>query len=105
MITQRLETQKGQIDQAVEQYERDMIVYNQEVEAFNGRAKRGEFSSQAAFSRERAALQSRGERLSQRQRTITSQVDAYNADVERLNVLGRAQQRLNNSLDSMKAVE
>ena len=105
VITQRLETQKGQIDQAVEQYERDMMVYNQEVEAFNGRAKRGEFSSQAAFSRERAALQSRGERLSQRQRTITSQVDAYNADVERLNALGRAQQRLNNSLDSMKAVE
>ena len=100
-----MEAQRAQIDAAVRQYESDMASLNQDIESFNQRAKSGEFTSQSEFASQRTALQSRSDQLSATRVSLMSQIDAYNSDVETLNALGREIERLNNSLDSMKAVE
>ena len=104
-LAAKLEAQRAQIDAAVSQYESDMASLNQDIESFNQRAKSGEFTSQSEFASQRTALQSRSDQLSATRVSLMSQIDAYNSDVEKLNALGREIERLNNSLDSMKAVE
>ena len=104
-LATKLEAQRAQIDAAVRQYESDMASLNQDIESFNQRAKSGEFTSQSEFASQRTALQSRSDQLSATRVSLMSQIDAYNSDVEKLNALGREIERLNNSLDSMKAVE
>ena len=104
-LSQQLESQHQQISEATEQYQQDMMVYNQDVTSFNESAKNGKFTSQTEFATQRSLLQARGQQLIQQKNNILTQIEAYNTSVEQLNSLGREQQRLNNSLDSMKAVE
>lgn len=101
----KLEAQKAVIDQRKDSYETRIAALNQKIAAFNQRAQSGDFSSQEEFRAERAKLQNEGRVLQAERRAIIGLIEQYNSDVETLNGLGEQAERLNQSLDSQKAVE
>ena len=61
--------------------------------------------SKQQFYQERSTLQAEGQRLKTEREAIIALIEAYNQDVEKLNSLGKQAERLNQSLDSHRAVE
>lgn len=104
-LAKQLETRKPKIEQLVRQYTSAVAQYNQQVETFNQRAASGNFLSQAEFASEHADLAKRGEQLKTQSETIRSQIAMYNADTEKLQLLGRNIDRLNQTLDSQRVVK
>lgn len=100
-----LQQQKPALEQAKSGYVADLNACNQQVEQFNQRARRGEFSSQAQFQVERSQIVTQANQLQVRRAELEAKIATYNADVARLNQLGRQIDKLNNSLDSTKAVK
>lgn len=104
-LTSKLESLKPRIDQAVSTYQSELSAYNTDVAAFNRRAQAGDFTSQQAFNRERQAIMSRSLKLQNDQATTQAMIDEYNTMVEKLKNLGQTMNRLNQSLDSQRAVQ
>lgn len=104
-LTASLARQKTAIDGQKVSYDIDLRNLNQKISEFNQRAANGDFDSQEQFNSERAALQAKGRELERRRAAILQLINIYNADVEKLNALGEQAERLNQSLDSQKAVE
>lgn len=70
-----------------------------DILAFNARADAGDFSSQAQFDRERAALVERSERLDQEATAINADIDRFNTLAEELTALDADYADLYESLD------
>ena len=104
-LTASLDQRKREIEQLTAAYHARINAYSQDVATFNQRAAGGGFQTQAEFQTERNRLSQRGLALRHERQAIKDKVDTYNADVEKLNVLGHKIDQLNQSLDSQKAVK
>lgn len=76
-LSKRLDTLNAQIKAATNQYNADATTVKADIAAFNDRANSGDFTSQAQFNKERAALVSRTEQLSARRASIIAMLDEY----------------------------
>lgn len=99
-----LKRDKARIDRMEADYQASLDSLNRQIADFNQRANSGDFTSQQQFNSQRADLVSRSERLEQQRQSIIRAIDSYNQDVEQLNALGGQMQQLNQSLDSLEAV-
>lgn len=104
-LQRKLETQRQEIEQQKSAYDSGISALNRKITEFNQRANSGDFRSQEEFRTQRSALQAEGQRLEATRSSVLQLIEQYNADVERLNALGAQAERLNQSLDSQKAVE
>lgn len=100
-----LATRKAEIEQLTAVYMASVGQFNRKVNSFNSRAENGGFTSREQFVAERSSLVNESSRLKAQQQNIEAKAAAYNADVDKLNVLGERIDRLNQSLDSTRAVE
>lgn len=82
------------------QYNSDVQSVNNAISVFNNRAASGDFSSQAQFNAERAALTSRVNALTQTRANINSDISSYEAVLAEFNSIASQSKKLNNSLDS-----
>ncbi len=104
-LNNKLSTQKTVIQQRKSAYDSAIVNLNNRIADFNQRAQQGDFNSQQQFYQERSTLQAEGQRLKTEREAIIALIEAYNQDVEKLNSLGKQAERLNQSLDSHRAVE
>ena len=100
-----LAARKAEIEQLAAAYMASVERFNQKVSSFNSRATEGDFTSQEQFTSERSKLMDESALLKSQRQSIEEKISAYNTDVEKLNALGEKIERLNQSLDSQKAVE
>lgn len=90
------------IDQATTEYKAGVSRLNSQVDDFNSRALKGEFSSQADFEAERSVLQGEKERLDRQRDVINQQINEYEQKRKQLEVLNVRIEDLNTKLDSTK---
>ena len=98
-------SQKTVIQQRKSAYDSAIVNLNSRIADFNQRAQQGDFGSKQQFYQERSTLQAEGQRLKTEREAIIALIEVYNQDVEKLNSLGKQAERLNQSLDSHRAVE
>lgn len=106
----RAETLSARIDQLAVDIKNQTAAYEGEsrqlqgaIAAFNARAQRGDFESQAAFARERQALVARADTLEGSRGRINATVEEYNALVAELNGIAIQTDTLNRNMDSQLA--
>lgn len=104
-LEKNINAMKPEIESMTRQYEANLASFNAKADAFNARATSGFYSSAEQFNADRNALVAESNSLEQSRLAIISRVDEYNRNVGELNELGRQAERLNNSLDSTKAVQ
>lgn len=104
-LQQKLDAQRQAIERQKSIYDSGISALNRNITEFNQRAGSGGFRSQEEFAAQRSALQSEGRRLEAMRGAVLQLIEQYNADVERLNALGAQAERLNQSLDSQRAVQ
>lgn len=100
----RLKDWLPEIEHKQAAYEAEVKAYGEAVSSFNARADAGDFASQTAFSRERAALVARSEALTQQRQALIDEANAYNAGVAEINRLGGQMGELSKSLDSFEEI-
>lgn len=98
-----LQTLSRQITTASTGYNDDVVALNSAIQAFNRRATTGDFTSEAQFVRERAALVSQADRLRTKRDSINGQVSSYEAKRQAYNALAHESQELVDSLNSKLA--
>jgi hypothetical protein len=101
-----LMTQLGKtIDDATQSYNNAATAYSSEVDTFNSRADSGDFSSQAQFNRERAALMARSVQLENERQAINATIETYDAYYNEYQSIGEKLQTLNEGMDSYHKIE
>jgi chromosome segregation ATPase len=88
------------IDRESASYSADSDALSADVDDFNGRADAGDFGTQGAFDRERAALEERQSELAARYEQIQKDITAYDGLRDQLQALDSQAEELNRSLDS-----
>lgn len=86
-------------------YSTEVAQLSSEITDFNNRANSGDFSSVAQFNRERAVLVARSAKLDSDRAAINADIATYNGMYEEYQTISSQIERLNNSLDSFKALE
>ena len=84
-------------------YNTQVSALNTDVQGFNARANGGDFSSQAEFNSERAALESRADELDATRAQINGDIDSYNQIRSELIAIASQSDALNQSIDSTLA--
>lgn len=102
-LASRLNILATSIEQATEAYNVASRQLNQDIGAFNGRANRGEFESQAEFSAERQRLSARSSDLAGDRQSINNMISEYNLLRENLAAIATQTEALNRSIDSSLA--
>lgn len=99
-----LDTQINQLEgRIVEQraaYDAELKAVQAAIASFNGRAQRGEFTSQAAFDQERRGIVAKTNQLDSLRAEINDAITRYNALIEELNAIATETNTLNRSMDS-----
>ncbi|OYX42571.1 hypothetical protein B7Y94_03115 [Candidatus Saccharibacteria bacterium 32-49-12] len=103
-LGEALRQAESRIAQLHSQYNADIAQLNRDILSFNQRASSGGFSSESEFNAVRNQLVSRSSSLELRRRQLAAEIERYNSDVERFNSLGGQMRQLNQSLDSLEAV-
>lgn len=104
-LNQEIAEMKTEIDGLLTSYTTELESLNKQVNEFNSRASSAQFNSRQEFDRERQLLIVKQQNISNEKQTIIEEIDEYNTKVNRINELGWRLNQLNDSLDSMKAVE
>lgn len=99
-LAAQLNTLATNIKNSSAQYNADVQSINSAIGVFNSRASNGDFSSQAQFNAERAALAARVNAASQVRADIDNEVAKYEAALAEFNSIASQSKKLNNSLDS-----
>lgn len=93
-----LKTQTTAYDSAVAQLSAD-------INSFNARARDGDFTTQAQFNRERAALMARSAKLDADRLAINASIETYNEYYAEYQELAKQIEVLNDSIDSYKQID
>lgn len=104
-LSQELASLKIEIDNLSSRYTSEVTRFNQLANAFNQKANSGEFSSRQEFNSERGSLMVEQQALEQLRQELMDKIGVYNQKADRMNELGWHLDKLNNSLDSLKAVD
>lgn len=97
-LSDTLEQQSASYDTAVAQLSAD-------IESFNERARNGDFTTQAQFNRERAALTARSAALEVQRQQINANIETYNKYYAEYQEIAQQIEVLNDSIDSYKEIE
>lgn len=99
-LAKQLDAMSAKIKEASADYNSSTEKLEADIEAFNKRATSGDFSSQAQFNRERAALVARVNNLSGDRSAISDMISQYNALKDQYNETVTASNDLYKSIDS-----
>ena len=99
-LKQRIDQMKNQVEGLKNTYETRAALVQSNIAAFNDRAKRGDFESQAEFTRERQILLSETAALDSLRFEINKSINDYNTLVAELNEIAIETNALNRSMDS-----
>lgn len=110
----RLQERSDQISAEMEQLAKDIETgstsynsgvaqLNQDINSFNARAEKGNFSSQAEFSNERARLTARAAALDTQRQSINGSITEYGKLRDELLTISSQSEALNKSIDSKLA--
>jgi len=97
-LSTTIQAQSASYDTAVTQLSAD-------INAFNARAQRNDFTTQAQFNAERAALVRRSNALNEEREKINTNIDTYNVYYEEYQELAKQIEVLNDSLDSYNQID
>lgn len=86
-------------------YEAATAQLSADISAFNSRAHSGAFTSMSEFNSERAALVARSNQLEAERQAINNDIATYNAMYDEYQTIASQLEKLNNSIDSFKALE
>lgn len=92
-----------EIDTLKQAYQTDVAKLSNDIATFNQKANNGEFSSNADFNRQRAAIIARSNALENQRTVINDKVKQYNDDNARYQALIVQSEELNKSIDSSVA--
>ena len=101
-LFEQLSTLGKSIETRSIQYNTDVSQLSSDIESFNGRADRGEFSSMAQFYNERSVLIARSNQLAADRDSINNDIANYNSLYEEYQSLSSEIEVLNDSIDSIK---
>lgn len=104
-LNQELELMKIEIENLTAVYTSGVDRYNQLANDFNQRASSGGFGDRQEFNSERGSLIVEQQMLERLRQELMGKINLYNQRVGRINELGWHLESLNNSLDSLKAVD
>lgn len=99
-LSAQLVSLSNSIKNSSNQYNTDVQNLNNEITSFNSRANSGNFTSQAQFNIQRAALADRVAALSQSRTNINNDITKYEAILAEFNSIASQSKKLNNSLNS-----
>ncbi len=99
-IGKQLDSLSAAIETKKQAYADDSTRMQTDIATFNARAKRGDFSTQAQFERERAALVARVDGISEQREEINALVAQFNELIVRYNATVTESNELYESMDS-----
>ena len=99
-LSKNLDSLAKEIETDMAKYNADIKTLNSDIATFNSRASSGDFPSQAAFSRERDALQRRVAEISATRDSINSKIGQYEAMRTKYNDIVTESHTLYESIDS-----
>lgn len=102
-LSSRLNTLSATIDKQTATYNDQTEALNRDIGTFNSRAEAGDFTSQAQFASERAALVARVEDNSASRQRISQLISEYNQTRTKLQAVASRSEALNRSIDSRLA--
>lgn len=102
-LAAQLDKLSKEIDSSSKQYNNDVEDLNKDILDFNKRATSGSFSSQAAFTSERQALQKRVASLNGLRSSISAKIDQYESIRKQYNETVTQSKKLYQSIDSTLA--
>jgi len=100
-----LTTLGASIETRTTKYNTDVAQLSADIEAFNGRANSGDFSSISQFNQQRAELITRSNQVDADRAAISGDIDTYNAKYEQYQELSSQIEVLNKSIDSIKDLQ
>lgn len=101
-LVDELNTIAADLEKSSAAYQKNADLLMRDIEAFNARARRGEFSSRSAFDATRTALAARQDALELERNRINRAIDTYNEDKKQLDELNLQAAELHKSIDSIQ---
>ncbi len=99
----QLDTMGKKIQADTDAYNTEVTTINADVQSFNSRATNNQFTSQAQFSSERAALSARVDAVAAKRNSIDAQIANYESLRAQYNQIATESKQLNDSLNSKLA--